>query len=141
MFSFPHLHDRFVDKLCSQKFQRPTLFRTGRMIRRRLDLLRLELCADVLAQLVEILDIDETSRDEHVAPLQLTLPAPSFELYGSCYIALELLCSSRCSQNLPGQTLLCASHVSVLAFSPARRIDLPPPLKITKSVVTDGGPL
>ena len=68
------------------------------MIQVRLDL-RLELFADVPGPLDEILDFDETSRDENVAPLQPPPPEPS----GSNNDVL-------------------ASSLPVLVFSPAMKI-------------------
>ena len=40
----------------------------------------LQLSADVLGQLVEVLDVDGTPRDEKLVPVQLTHLEPSFEM-------------------------------------------------------------
>ena len=84
------------------------LFRIGLMIHARLDLLRLELFADVLLLLDEINHVGETSRDDKLAPLQRTHPEPSIELCGSCCLTPELPCSICCSQNVLSQTTLVA---------------------------------
>ena len=106
------------------------LFRIGLMNQARLDVLRRVLFADALGLLDEILDFDEKSRDEHVAPLQPTRPDPSS--YGaraaSCTSQFSLLRTGR-----PGPNDAARASSLRVAILQVPRIDPLPPFKDTLS--------
>ena len=101
----------------------------------RRDLLRLVLFADALGLLDEILDFDETSRDENVAPSQTIRPESSIESRGSCYLLnLKVQCDVF-RTSWAKNNAVRAKSLTVLVISPTPRIYLSPPLKDTNSVV------